>query len=64
MSYSVISAPAYSMVHDPLEAKPPRPPTRDDWERHRPLITQLYVNEGKSLKEVMATLAQYGHKAT
>jgi hypothetical protein len=52
------------MVHEPVEAKPPRPPTRDDWERHRALITQLYVNERKSQKEVIATLAKYGYKAS
>jgi hypothetical protein len=39
-------------------------PTAVDWERHRPLIKRLYVDEGMKLKEVVAILAsQHGHNA-
>ncbi|KUJ16359.1 uncharacterized protein LY89DRAFT_782627 [Mollisia scopiformis] len=40
------------------------PPTRDDWDRHRPLIKQLYLEENKKLKEVMDIMKQHGFKAT
>jgi hypothetical protein len=39
-------------------------PTSNDWERHRPLIKRLYLDEHKKLKEVAAILAQHGHYAT
>ncbi|CZR63042.1 uncharacterized protein PAC_12939 [Phialocephala subalpina] len=40
-------------------------PTPEDWERHRPLIKRLYVDENKKLKEVAHIMAaQYGHFAT
>ena len=39
--------------------------SRDDWERFRPLITRLYVEEDRTLKDVMAImLANHGHNAT
>ena len=40
-------------------------PTAEDWTRHRPLIKRLYVDEDRTLKDVMAIMARdYGHKAT
>ncbi|KAE9364653.1 hypothetical protein N431DRAFT_354655 [Stipitochalara longipes BDJ] len=40
-------------------------PTAEDWERHRPLIKRLYVDERMKLKEVVAIMAsQHGHIAT
>ncbi|KUJ14540.1 uncharacterized protein LY89DRAFT_736571 [Mollisia scopiformis] len=39
-------------------------PSNDDWERHRPLIRRLYVDEKKKLKEVATIMAQQGHNAT
>jgi hypothetical protein len=39
-------------------------PSRDDWERHRPFIKRLYVDEGKELKEVIAIMTQHGYNAT
>lgn len=36
-----------------------------DWDRHRPIITQLYIEEGKPLKEVIDILENdYSFKAT
>ena len=36
-----------------------------DWERVRPVIRQLYVEEDRTLKEVMGIMAtKYGHRAT
>ncbi|KAK8044618.1 hypothetical protein PG993_004642 [Apiospora rasikravindrae] len=36
-----------------------------DWDRHRPLISHLYIEEGKPLKEVMDILEKdHGFKAT
>ncbi|KAN0099735.1 hypothetical protein V8E51_013510 [Hyaloscypha variabilis] len=40
-------------------------PTAQDWERHRPLIKRLYVDERMKLKEVVDFMAsQHGHIAT
>ena len=64
MSYSFIPAPATAIMHESLEIAPSTGPTHDDWEHYRPLIKQLYVDEGKTLKEVMAIMKQNGHKAT
>ena len=36
-----------------------------DWDRHRPLIAQLYIEQGKPLKEVVDILERdHGFKAT
>jgi len=36
-----------------------------DWEKFKPLIKQLYVEEDRTLKDVMAIMAsKYGHRAT
>jgi len=36
-----------------------------DWEAVRPLITRMYVDQGRTLKEVMETMdKQYGHRGT
>jgi hypothetical protein len=48
----------------------PEPPSSTDhneaeWERMRPLITQLYYQDGKKLVQVMAILeSRYGFAAT
>jgi hypothetical protein len=40
-------------------------PTSEDWERHRPLIKRLYVDEGMKLKDVVAIMtSQHGYNAT
>ncbi|KAI1860529.1 hypothetical protein JX265_009928 [Neoarthrinium moseri] len=40
-------------------------PTGADWDTHRPVITRLYWDEGKPLKEVRAIMAnEHGFKAT
>lgn len=40
-------------------------PTRADWDLFRPVIKSLYVDEAKTLKEVMAIMERdYGHRAT
>jgi hypothetical protein len=40
-------------------------PTRVDWDPFRPMIKRYYVDEGKTLKEVMAIMERdYGHRAT
>ncbi len=39
--------------------------SRNDWERFRPLIKRLYVDEDRTLKDVMAILlAEHGHNGT
>jgi Clr5 domain len=39
--------------------------SRSEWDLIRPLIKRLYVDEDKTLKEVMTIMAQdYGHHAT
>ena len=40
-------------------------PSGDDWTRHRPLIKRLYVDDDRTLTDVMAIMARdNGHKAT
>ncbi len=40
-------------------------PLPEDWERHSGLIKRLYVDEDKTLNEVMAIMEEYhGHRAT
>ncbi|PMD21762.1 hypothetical protein NA56DRAFT_748734 [Hyaloscypha hepaticicola] len=40
-------------------------PTAEDWERHRPLIKSLYVDERMKLKDVVSIMStQHGHNAT
>ncbi|KAH7356723.1 hypothetical protein BKA65DRAFT_592287 [Rhexocercosporidium sp. MPI-PUGE-AT-0058] len=39
-------------------------PTKEDWIRHRELLTQLWSVENKKLSEVMAIMRQHGHIAT
>ena len=40
-------------------------PTRTEWDLFRPVIKRLYVDEEKTLKEVMAVMERdYGHRAT
>ncbi len=46
-----------------VEMPPLKGPSQADWERHRPLIKQLYVDECMKLKEIMPLMLQYGHKA-
>lgn len=37
----------------------------EDWEKVKPLIRQMYVEEDRTLKHVMAIMAsKYGHHAT
>ena len=44
---------------------PSYPPTAKDWEAYRPLFTQLYSTENRTLKEVMDILrTQYNFRAT
>lgn len=39
--------------------------TRSEWDRVRPIIKRLYVDEDKTLKEVMVIMARdYGHQAS
>jgi hypothetical protein len=41
------------------------PPSRSDWERHKDKIKDLYLQQGKTLKEVQAILKDiYGFRAT
>jgi hypothetical protein len=55
-------APGTQAVAAPLSRKSP---SQSAWERVRPLIKQLYVDEDRTLKEVMDTLVRdHGHTAT
>jgi len=39
--------------------------TQTEWETVRPILARLYFNEHKTLKDVMAILAQdHGHRGT
>lgn len=43
----------------------PTIPTAKDWQTFRPLITYLYLEEGKTLKDLRSMLLnQYNFKAT
>jgi len=45
--------------------QPSNPPTRQDWEAHRTIFTELYRTKSRSLKEVISIMAdQYNFKAT
>lgn len=49
----------------PKPAPAPRPPPHDDLERHKGIIKKLYLDDGITLREVMAVMEkQYGVKAT
>jgi Clr5 domain len=49
----------------PLLPVPSYPPSRNDWDSYRAIITQLYRVENKPLKVVKELLeVQYGFKAT
>ena len=40
-------------------------PSAGDWERLQPVIRQLYIEEGRTLNDIMnIMLNEYGHKAT
>ena len=39
-------------------------PSAEDWEEHRARCIQLYVNENKTLPEVISILAHDGFRAT
>jgi hypothetical protein len=40
-------------------------PSAEDWDRVRPIIKGLYIDEDCTLKDVMKIMAyQHGHKAT
>ena len=43
---------------------PNNPPSAGDWELRRPLITRLYRDDDKSLREVMDIMHQSGFRAT
>jgi hypothetical protein len=49
----------------PLAERRDQLPASDDWERLKDIIEELYVEENKTLKEVMHIMAQkYGHFGT
>jgi hypothetical protein len=68
MAYSSPFAPPYASASSAgqlVVASSRFTPTAADWERHRPIIKHLYVNEKKKLKEVVDIMAsQHGHHAT
>lgn len=42
-----------------------RTPSRYDWSKHRPIIKKLYIDEDKTLKEVLETMQrEYDFVAT
>jgi Clr5 domain len=68
MSYVSPFAPPYASAStaDLVVVAPSKAtPTSEDWERHRPLIKRLYVDEGMKLKDVVAIMtSQHGYNAT
>ena len=40
-------------------------PSAEDWTRNRALIKRLYIDENRTLKDIIATMErEHGHKAT
>ncbi|CZR65656.1 uncharacterized protein PAC_15556 [Phialocephala subalpina] len=73
MAFNTPFAPAYSLTPS-LQVVEPNimapntnrvAPSPEHWERHRPVIKRLFLDENKKLKEVAQIMAtQYGHFAT
>lgn len=38
--------------------------TPDGWDRYKAEITSMYTQQGKTLKEIMAIMAERGHNGT
>lgn len=58
-----------SQQHDSTDPQPAsitkQGPSAADWDRVRPIIKGLYIDEARTLKVVMRIMAdQHGHKAT
>lgn len=48
-----------------VDLKPKHSPSADDWERLRPIIKRLYVDNDLALVKVIKTMAdEHGHKAS
>ncbi|KAL2073220.1 hypothetical protein VTL71DRAFT_10544 [Oculimacula yallundae] len=62
MSFQYLPAPSMNVLAPATSSS--NAPTRDDWNRHRNLLTQLWSVENKKLDEVMAIMTQHGHIAT
>jgi hypothetical protein len=48
----------------PIPLAPPRSYSSEEWEQKRPLITQLYRDQEKSLDHVRSVLAQQSFRPT
>jgi hypothetical protein len=54
---------ANALVQHDSETK--QGPSNDDWERLRPDIERLYIDENRTLEDVMRIMTdEYGHKGT
>ena len=65
---SSVRQPTVSVNMETLEntaiPAPDNPPNADDWELRRPLITRLYRDDDKSLREVMDVMQRSGFRAS
>ncbi|KAK0111484.1 hypothetical protein ONS95_001839 [Cadophora gregata] len=61
---SLRSSSASSLSESNSMAEPQIPSSQGDWERHRLLIKQYYMDEGKTLNEVINAMRNHGFKAT
>jgi Clr5 domain len=52
------------MQNSPASARSDDLRTAEEWEEIRPVLTTLYRDENKTLREIRETLAQQGFNAT
>jgi hypothetical protein len=63
LTVDVSNGPRDTMGYEP--AAPLRQPTKADWTNHRTIITQLYLNEGRSMNDMRTIMERkYKFKAT
>ena len=53
-----------NVLEHPAMPAPNHPPSASDWEVRRPLITRLYRDDNKPLREVMDVMRRSGFRAT
>lgn len=65
MAYGVLSMTTIVAAKGKITKRSSNSYSGDEWRRHRPLITQLYSDEGRTLKEVREYLEnEYGFAPT
>jgi Clr5 domain len=65
LQHTIYSWPSQEDERFGVDLKTKQGPSADDWERFRPIIKGLYVDEDLALVEVIKILAdEHGHKAS